>query len=173
MEIAIIIILIFLLIYKQIKTKPESPNEKIKTTQSKENITLPIKGFYKPKWLFTYNEKDAFKKLKTITDKYGLTLLAKVRILDLAEPIKNNQKYKTYLYKIQSKHVDFVICDPKLVARCIIELDDNSHNTPERKQRDEFVDNVLSSVGYQILHVRAINIESIEATIAEIFIHNK
>lgn len=96
-----------------------------------------------------------------------------LRILDLAEPIKNNQKYKTYLYKIQSKHVDFVICDPKLVARCIIELDDNSHNTPERKQRDEFVDNVLSSVGYQILHVRAINIESIEATIAEIFIHNK
>lgn len=40
MEIVIIIILIFLLIYKQIKTKPESPNEEIKTTQSKENITL-------------------------------------------------------------------------------------------------------------------------------------
>lgn len=41
------------------------------------------------------------------------------------------------------------------------------------KPESPFVDNVLSSVGYQILHVRAINIESIEATIAEIFIHNK
>ena len=75
----------------------------------------------------------------------------------MLEPVKGNPKYKTYLYKIQAKHVDFVLCDAKLVARYIIELDDSTHDTESRKKRDAFVDEVVQSVGYQILHVRAID----------------
>ncbi len=75
-----------------------------------------------------YNEKDAYKKLKNIVEQRGYTVFAKVRLFDLVEPIKDNPKYKTFLYKIQAKHVDFVLADEKLVARYIIELDDSSHN---------------------------------------------
>lgn len=107
---------------------------------------LPIAGAYQKKWLLTYNEKDAFKKIKAVSDEIGCYTFSKVRLLDLLEPVKGNAKYKTYFYKVQAKHVDFVILNEKLVARCIIELDDASHDTEERTRRDEFVDEVLKSV---------------------------
>lgn len=118
---------------------------------------LPIQGAYQKAWLFSYNEKDAYSKLKPIADELGYTVFAKVRLLDLLEPVKGNPKYKTYFYKVQAKHVDFVLCDKKLVARYIIELDDGSHDTAERRERDKFVNEVVQSVGYQIIHVRAID----------------
>lgn len=49
-----------------------------------------------------------------------------------------------------------MLCDQKLVAKYIIELDDSSHDREDRKRRDEFVDEVITSVGYKIIHVRAI-----------------
>ncbi len=122
-----------------------------------EAKTLPIQGAYQKAWLFSYNEKDAYNKLKPIAEELGYTIFAKVRLLDLLEPVKGNPKYKTYLYKVQAKHVDFVLCDAKLVARIIIELDDSSHDTEKRKERDAFVDEVVQSVGYKIIHVRAID----------------
>ena len=117
---------------------------------------MPIKGAYQRNWLFSYNEKDAYQKLKPIAEELGYTVFAKVRLLDLVTPVKGNPKYKTYFYKVQAKPVDFVLCDEKLVARCVIELDDKSHDTEERQKRDSFVDEVLKSVGYKIIHTRAI-----------------
>lgn len=53
---------------------------------------------YQPKWLFSYNEKAFYHKLKTFADRNGLFLFAKVRLLDLVEPRRGQQKYKTYFY---------------------------------------------------------------------------
>lgn len=60
-----------------------------------------------------------------------------------------------------------MICDQKLVAKYIIELDDNSHNQDERKERDQFVDTVLTSTGYKVLHTKAIVKEEIEKFLAD------
>lgn len=136
---------------------PIEEYEEPETTQQINENEFSIKGAYHKRWMFTYNEKDAYYKLKPIAEELGYTVFAKVRLLDLLEPTKGTQKYKTYLYKIQAKHVDFVLCDQKLVAKHIIELDDSSHDREDRKLRDKFVDNVLRSVGYNIIHVRAIN----------------
>ena len=121
---------------------------------------------YQKKWMFSYNEKDAFFKLKAIADECGYFVFAKVRLFDLLEPTKNHPKKKTNLYKIQAKHVDFVICDSKLVARCIVELDDNSHKSEVRKERDQFVDSVLEGVGYTVIHTLGIN-DSVKEQIVE------
>lgn len=139
---------------KKNASKPTSKQEY--PPEQKEDTSLPIGGAYQKNWLFTYNEKDAYRKLKPIAEELGYTIFAKVRLLDLVSPIKGNPKYKTYFYKIQAKHVDFVLCDEKMVARCIIELDDNSHNVKERQQRDSFLDEVLKSTGYKVIHTRAI-----------------
>ena len=48
------------------------------------------------------------------------------------------------------------------VARYIIELDDSSHEQPDRKERDIFVDNVLTACGYKVLHTKEIKEEEIE-----------
>lgn len=97
----------------------------------------------------------------------GYTIFSKVRLLDLLEPV-SGKNYKSYFYKVQAKHVDFVLLDKKLVARCIIELDDSSHDEKDRKERDSFVDKAVTSAGYKIIHTRTVTDETI-AQIKEVF----
>ena len=42
----------------------------------------------------------------------------------------------------------------KVVA--IVELDDNSHDRPDRKERDEKVDSILTANNIKIIHTRHI-----------------
>lgn len=116
---------------------------------------------YQKKFLLTRNEYQAYKNLKVILDKYQMIACPKVRLLDIVEPI-NGEFYKGAMGKIQSKHVDFVICDKDLYVKGILELDDNSHNLPERQERDQFVDAVLKNVGYKVIRVRGITEEGIK-----------
>ncbi|MGM9527902.1 MAG: DUF2726 domain-containing protein [Oscillospiraceae bacterium] len=141
------------------------PADKDEDTNTTKSDSIDYTTGYMKKWLFTYNEKDAFLKLKTITDEIGLYLFAKVRLYDLVEPKSGISNWKTYQYKIQAKHVDFVICDKKLVARAVIELDDASHEEAARKERDIFVDKVLQNCGYKIYRVKNIDPEAIKNTL--------
>lgn len=171
MEIAIIIILVILILgmgTKSVKTKKKEPTSKKEEPNEAERTFDYSKG-YQPKWMFTYNEKDAFNKMKQTTDKMGLYLFAKVRLFDLIEPKNDIEKRQGHIYKIQAKHVDFVVCSPKLVARVIIELDDASHDTQERTERDSFVDTVLNSCGYKVLHMRAIEPEKLATELESVF----
>lgn len=144
---------------KDILTKKSEEKEK---NNSSTLDTEYIRSAYKSKWMFTQNEKPAYYKLKEIADKHGLLLFAKVRLFDLVEPVSGHPKYKTNRYRIQAKHVDFVLCKNNLVAKYVIELDDRSHDTQKGKERDQFVDTVLTSCGYNVLHTRFINEEEIE-----------
>lgn len=115
-----------------------------------------LKAAYQQKWMFTLNEKDTFYALDKIVTEEGYRLFAKVRLLDLITPVRNHKKYQANLWKIQAKHVDFVITTQNLVAKYIIELDDNSHDTAKGQQRDQFVDAALQACGYKVLRIRGI-----------------
>jgi len=55
--------------------------------------------------------------------------------------------------RIQSKHVDFVVCTAKdLAVQYVVELDDQSHDRASRQDRDEFVDHALQAAGVPIFH---------------------
>lgn len=142
-----------------IEPEPESieiPEQEDSSTQNGQT-ELDLHNAYQKKWLFSYNEKDAFWKLKKIAEEKGYLVFAKVRLIDLVEPTKGNPKYKTFFYKVQAKHVDFVLCDQKLVARIVIELDDSSHKKEDRAERDNFVDTILRNTGYKVIRVMAIS----------------
>lgn len=144
------------------KTSKQSPKEDIIQTEPEKVDAQYCKTAYSPKWMFTMNEKAAYYKIESIIKKHNLRLFAKVRLFDLITPQRNHPKYKSNMYRIQAKHVDFVITTDNLVAKYIIELDDNSHNSENRKNRDEFVDTVLKACGYKILHIRDVNETEIE-----------
>lgn len=130
---------------------------------------LPEKGTadysksYQAKYLLTRNEWYEFKKLKQLADAKGLMICPKVRLLDIIEPRKGDN-YRSLMGKIQSKHVDFVICDQDLHIKAILELDDGSHDRKDRQERDQFVDQILTSVGYKVIHVRSVT----EQTLADL-----
>lgn len=55
-------------------------------------------------------------------------------------------KYLTYTNKVDRKHVDFVLCDPRTLRPLIgLELDDRSHQRRDRQERDEFVENLFTA----------------------------
>lgn len=111
---------------------------------------------YQARYLLTKNEWRAFKDLQRITDIKEYMICPKVRLLDIIEPVKSHKKYMTLFYKVQSKHVDFVICDRNAYIKAVIELDDSSHDRVDRMERDQFVDEILNSIGYKVIHTRTI-----------------
>lgn len=108
---------------------------------------------YKRKYLLTHNEWAFYKHLKPIADKLGLTVLAKIRMADLVDPIGDtgSEYYKAF-GKVKAKHVDFALAKPdNLYIELLIELDDSTHK--EGNERDAFVENVYAAVGYKLLRV--------------------
>lgn len=146
--------------FTQQQTKPNQNNSK----QEKPKNTNPVDEDedeyldmgYQAAYLLTRNEWYEFRKLRDLAGDMGLVICPKVRLLDIVEPRRGEYNYMSLLGKVKSKHVDFVICDPDLRIKAILELDDNSHNRKDRQDRDEFVDAVLHSVGYTVIHTRSV-----------------
>lgn len=147
---------------KQLWEPPESEesdsnSEKLEgKKQGSESAETDLTKGYQARSIFSRNEWQSYKKLRDIAEVKGYIICPKVRLLDIIEPKRGEEKYKTRLYKIQSKHVDFVICDQYMTVKAIIELDDNSHDRSDRHERDEFVDKVLQNSGYKVIHTRYI-----------------
>lgn len=135
----------------------------IRETTIEEPQVVNLAKEYQSKYLFTKNEWYQYKKLKEIADIREFVVCPKVRLLDIIEPKKGTPNYMACLGKIKSKHVDFVICDLNMHIKAIIELDDNSHDTEKGKERDRFVNQVLSNVGYKVIRTRYINSDILDS----------
>ena len=105
------------------------------------------------KALVTKSELRFYKSLRKATlDDWEV--FAMVRIADLLKVTQHANKRRTWLNKILSKHIDFVLCDPNtLEALVAIELDDVSHQRPERIERDKFVNLAFESAGLPLLRI--------------------
>lgn len=80
-------------------------------------------------------------------------VLAKVRLADLVEADERHLLRKSNFDHIKSKHIDFVICDAALSPIIAVELDDLSHQRPDRVARDRDVNRILEIASLPILRV--------------------
>ncbi|MGB1929961.1 MAG: DUF2726 domain-containing protein [Mariniblastus sp.] len=103
--------------------------------------------------LVTKSELKFYKSLsKAVQDDFQI--FAMVRIADLLRVEKNNKHRRKWLNKILAKHIDFVLCDPgSLKPLVCIELDDVSHQRPERIERDKFVNRAFKSAQLPLLRI--------------------
>jgi hypothetical protein len=92
-------------------------------------------------------------------------ILVKVGLGDLFR-VTSKEEWRTYRNKIDRKHVDFLLCDPKtLEPKLAIELDDGSHRGERRVERDAFVNQVFAAAGLPLRRMpvmRAYTAEDIE-----------
>ena len=83
-------------------------------------------------------------------------LFAKVRlgdILQVKRGVEGKRRYAAF-GQISSKHADFVACDPRTFEVVgVVELDDQSHERPERRRRDLFFDAAMDAAGVPVLRV--------------------
>jgi len=114
--------------------------------------TLP---YLRKDYLLTQAERSLFGVLSEAVDNRYL-VFAKVRLADLVWLPKGTESRQSHFNRIQSKHIDFVICDRTAIRPLLcIELDDSSHGRSDRQVRDEFVDAALIAAGLPLLRVRA------------------
>lgn len=132
------------------------PELKIEDMDQATGEEPDFKTAYQRKPLFTRNEWQNYKKLRDIAEVRGFVICPKVRLFDLVEPRHDKKRKLTYRYKIQAKHVDFVICDKDMNIKAVLELDDSSHYDPDRIKRDDFVNTILLSTGYTVIHTKYI-----------------
>jgi very-short-patch-repair endonuclease len=78
-----------------------------------------------------------------------------VRLVDVISVKPKAEPRQRWLGPIIAKHLDFVVCDPEQLEPVLaIELDDASHERPDRAQRDRVVDAALEAAGLPLLRVK-------------------
>lgn len=103
--------------------------------------------------ILTKAELKFYDTLYDVCNDLDVTLFTKVRVADIVK-VKNKDNYFTYFNKISSKHIDFVLCDNATLKPLVcLELDDRSHYRKDRMERDKFINEVLSSIGYEVVHI--------------------
>ncbi len=103
--------------------------------------------------LITKSELRFYKSLqKAVQDDFEI--FAMVRIADLLRVDGDSSQKRKWLNKILAKHIDFVLCDPGSLEPLIcIELDDVSHDRPDRVERDIFVNQAFASANLPLLRI--------------------
>jgi very-short-patch-repair endonuclease len=88
-----------------------------------------------------------------VGNRFRITM--KVRLGDLVTVRGNGSSATRARNQINQKHIDFVLCTHSPVKPLLaIELDDASHDRPDRRARDSLVDSCLDGAGLAVLHVR-------------------
>lgn len=106
------------------------------------------------KYLLTRNELSFFYKLKNLTDKYKLYIFPKIRLADII-----NTNNISDFNKISSKHVDFTICDNYCRPILFIELDDNSHHSFIKKEKDIKKDYIFEEIHSNLIRIKLDEVE--------------
>lgn len=92
--------------------------------------------------------------LRTVTGNRAI-ICPKVGLADIFFVSRPNEN-QGYRSRIVQKHLDFLLCDSKTMHPILgIELDDASHNRPDRQVRDEFVNKTFEVANLPLLHFPA------------------
>jgi len=93
-------------------------------------------------------------------------VFGKVRIADVVAPARGLDKstWTKVFNRIKAKHFDFVLCDPQtLKVKAVIELNDKSHASSRRIERDELLGRACADAGLPLRTVKAQRGYSLEA----------
>lgn len=81
-------------------------------------------------------------------------IFAQVHLATILNHKIKGQNWQGALSHIDRKSVDFVLCDKNYIApKLAIELDDATHDQPDRQERDIVVEEVLKAVGLPLLRL--------------------
>lgn len=144
------------------KVKDDLKSNEIKETNNNlntENKKAILKSkynyqyqYYKKDYILTKTELTFYKQLLILTNQMNLTLLTQIPIYSIIKT--KNTIYKSINFnKIRGKSIDFVIATKNLQPIVCIELDDYTHQKPERIERDIFVNDLFKDLDIQLLRI--------------------
>jgi hypothetical protein len=87
----------------------------------------------------------------------GAVVCPKVSLGDLFYAATGDYgRNRSWMNRVDRKHVDFLLCDPGSMHPVLaVELDDATHDRPDRQERDAFVDDVFLAANLPLARVPA------------------
>lgn len=157
---------IIVLIVKASKKNPYSPIEA-------SNIVAPTSPYHygRKKYLMTQSENTFFKLLiESVGD--HVNVFPQVRLSSLLYRAKGIERryWHAALARINQKSVDYVLCDKVTgVILLVIELDDITHDTVIRQQRDSDVNAMLKEAGMPFFRFRNVSSLTRDIIVSQIY----
>lgn len=109
---------------------------------------------YSKKNILTNTEYAFWLILKEKCAPHGIIICPKVRMEDFIDVTASDYRTKqSFRGKIKSRHIDFMLCDKNLNTLAGLELDDNSHLRNDRKEVDEFKNQVFNRIDIPLYRV--------------------
>ena len=104
--------------------------------------------------LMSNTESDFFVKLqRTVAERYYV--FPQVHLSAILDHRVKGQEWQYAFRHINGKSVDYVLCDKAtLMPAYAIELDDYTHDRPERKKRDEEVERIFAGANLPLVRFR-------------------
>lgn len=159
--IIVVVIVGFRLYENSHKNRPGSKPRQ----QSKEPLVISAERGFKQEGnnypyvqvdkLFTPAEQIFLEDLSSLL-KNQFNIYGKVRVADVLwiEKGISRSEWQTAFNKINRKHFDYVLCDKEDNSFvCAVELNDSSHNSGKRKERDDFLMAACSAANFPLVMV--------------------
>lgn len=146
------VMLVYKLLFKKTISEIEKPTEDVPEIPTGEKVTYPYKLTQR---ILSAKEGYFYRDVRPIADKLGLIVFTKMRVADLLYIPKGTENEKAWFNRIKAKHIDFIFVDSNYKVRLLVEVDDPTHNRPDRQARDEEVDEMFRQQGLEVLHLRA------------------
>ena len=118
-------------------------------------IRTPIKKEYvyiKKSCAMTPSELSFYKTLHEAIN--GCVIIPQAHLSMFLDHEIKGQSWKAAFARINGKSVDFLICTNDMKPLIAIELDDNTHNQPDRKTRDDFVNSIMANTNMPLLRFK-------------------
>lgn len=114
----------------------------------------PKYDYKRRNWFLTKAEHEFYKALvQAVGQDY--IIFAQVHLPTLLDEKVVGQNWKAAFRHVSQKSVDFVLCDKAYISpRLAIELDDKSHDRPDRQDRDIEVERILKGAGMPLLRIQ-------------------
>lgn len=113
-------------------------------------------SYLKKDSLLTEAEKSFYAVLQDVVgDSYLLfSQVSLLEIVSVPDGLNRSDRYSAK-NKIQSKHIDFLLCEKETIRPLVaIELDDSSHYQADRIARDDFLNEAFASAGLPLLRIK-------------------
>lgn len=152
------------------KGEKEESNKKGDDKNYSEELMSQGDAYRARTHLMTKTERDVYKILEK---GYGerFRIFCQVRVVDLIQPNRSkyhpdSREYMSLFRQLSQWHFDYVLChrdDFKIF--CALELDDQSHQRPDRIKRDRILDKACKVSGIRLERMRLNHLDkSIELT---------
>lgn len=122
--------------------------------QKNNDESGPKKYQYKQKNFFMSRaEHECFDAIiKAVGNEYHI--FSQVHLSSIVDNKVTGQNWKGAFKHISQKSVDFVLCDKAYISpKLAIELDDKTHERPDRVERDVEVERILKNAGLPLLRL--------------------